>query len=164
MTFIEKVFKTVGDFFAAYGEAFVMMIVAGFIIAFIVEVAIKKAFAWLESRFEGKEKILAALAIAKMIVIFAVTIAATALSTHLIMTGGIALPGNKALAPFWFAVIYLCQYVFSMYGIKGLLGLKDKEQKEKAVKKDPLEGLTRYSEKLWTDGKGNYFNKKGEKQ
>ena len=164
---LEKFGATVSSFLSVYGSSFLVMILAGLLVAIIIELAVKKAFAWLEEKFGDVRW----LDVAKMSVIFVVTIALCAVSTHLIMVGELPLPGNKALAPFWFGVIYVAQYVFSMYGIKAILGLKDREPKEKKVKepkpkkekKDPLAGLQKLSDNCYTDGAGNYFNKKGKK-
>lgn len=160
---LEKLGLAVENFLNNYGTAFLMMAVAGLIIALVIELAVKNAFAWLEKKFDGKDKVLDALNIAKMSVIFVLTIALTAASTKILMAGGLQFPGNKALAPIWFAVIYFCQYGFSVYGIKSLLGLKDREPKQKKERKDPLEGLQKLSDNCYTDGAGNYFNKKGKK-
>lgn len=163
---MEKIGAFLEEFLSNYGVSFLVMVFIGFGIAFLIELGVKKAFKWLEEKLAGKDKMLAILNIAKMSVIFIVTIVLTLVSTHIIMKGGLPLPGNAALAPFWFLFIYIVQYVFSMYGIKGILGLKNREKaekpkKEKPAKKDPLEGLTKLSANCYTDNNGHYFNKKG---
>ena len=45
MEFFKAVGDAVSSFFDAYGTGFGMLILAGFIIAFVVELGIKKAFA-----------------------------------------------------------------------------------------------------------------------
>ena len=173
MRFFDEVWSAFRAFLEAYGFSFAVMVIGGFVIAFFVEVAVKGSFKWLQERFKKNEKAIQILDIARIGTIFLVTVILSAVSTKLIYAAQLALPGNNslALAPFWFGVIYIAQYVFSMKGIKGILKLREEnkekqsdEPKPKKEKKDPLEGLTRYSEKLWTDGNGNYYNKKGQKQ
>lgn len=159
MTFLKTIGTAVESFLNAYGLSFALMVIVGLIIAFIVEMAVKNSFDWLESQISSASNFLK---IARIAVIFIVTIGLTTASTVIILKGDVPLPGNSALAPIWFMIIYICQYVFSMFGIKNVLGIKkNKEPKTKKEKKDPLEGLTQVSPKLWTDGNGNYFNKHG---
>ena len=47
--------------------------------------------------------------------------------------------------------------------MKGVGFETDDNYKPKKEKKDPLEGLTQVSPKLWTDGNGNYYKKNGKK-
>ena len=161
---LEKVGKAIENFLAAYGSSFLVMVLAGLLIAVIIELAVKKAFKWLEERF-GDVKWLD---ISKMSVIFVVTIALCAVSTRLILVGELPLPGNKALAPFWFGIIYLCQYIFSMYGIKSLCKSKGKEPKEKKVKEpkpkkvNPVEGMKKISRNCYKDETtGSFYDRKG---
>ena len=162
--FFEKIGKAIENFLSAYGSSFLVMVLAGLLIAVIIELAVKKAFKWLEEKF-GDVKWLD---ISKMSVIFVVTIALCAISTKLILAGELPLPGNRALAPFWFGTIYLCQYVFSMYGIKSLFKIKEKEPKEKKVKEpkpkkvNPVEGMKKISRNCYKDPvSGNFFDRKG---
>ena len=169
MEFFKAVGDAVSSFFDAYGTGFGMLILAGFIIAFVVELGIKKAFTYLEDKLAGKDNLLSVLGIAKMAVIFVFTIVASAVSTHLILKGGIVLPGNNALAPFWFAVIYGAQYVFSMYGIKALLRIREKEKEPKAPKEPkpkkakPTDGMTKIAHNVYKAADGNLYNRKGER-
>lgn len=156
---MEKFWFVIEGFFKDYGTSFLMMVLAGFIIAFVVELGIKGAFKWLVEKLGDKTY----LAIAKMAVIFVFTIAAAIVSTALIMKSGLALPGNKALAPFWFCIIYICQYIFSMKGIKGILALKDREKSEKETKVNPVEGMTKVMRNVYKAPDGNLYNKKGER-
>jgi len=163
MTIFTKIGAALESFLNEYAATFGLMVVIGLIIAFIVELAVKKAFNWLEAQPQiGATTFLQ---IARVSVIFLVTMGLTAASTVIIMKSEMPLPGNKALAPVWFMLIYIAQYVISMFGIKNILGIKDreKEPKPKKEKKDPLEGLTQVSPKLWTDGNGNYYKKNGKK-
>jgi len=162
--FFEKIGKAIENFLSAYGSSFLVMVLAGLLIAVIIELAVKKAFKWLEEKF-GDVKWLD---VSKMSVIFVVTIALCAISTKLILTGELPLPGNRALAPFWFGIIYLCQYIFSMYGIKSLFKIKEKEPKEKKVKEpkpkkvNPVEGMKKIGRNCYKDPvSGNFFDRKG---
>ena len=162
-------FKTIGvataNFFDEYGAGFAMLVLAGLIIAGIVEVGVKKAFAWLEEKIGDKPY----LSIARMATIFAVTIIGTLVSTALILNGDLPLPGNKVLAPFWFAVIYLAQYIFSMHGFKAIFRIKDREKPEKPAKEpkpkkvSPVEGMKKIAFNVYKDEQGNLYNRKGEK-
>ena len=161
---LEKIGNVVGSFLEAYGSSFAMMIIAGLLIALFVEYAVKKAFAWLEEKF-GDVKWLDT---AKVSAIFAVTVIFSVIATRLLFIGELPLPGNKALAPFWFGIIYFCQYIFSMYGIKGLLNLKDRDPKEKAPKEpkpkkvNPVEGFKKISRNCYKDeATGIFYDRKG---
>ena len=163
---LEKIGNVVGSFLEAYGSSFAMMIIAGLLIALFVEYAVKKAFEWLEEKF-GDVKWLDT---AKISAIFLVTVIFSAIATRLLYVGELPLPGNKALAPFWFGIIYFSQYIFSMYGIKGLLNLKDKEPKEKAPKQpkpkkvNPVEGYKKISRNCYKDeATGIFYDRKGNK-
>ena len=72
------------------------------------------------------------------------------------------LPGAEVLLPLWVATVYICQYIFSCWGIKGILAaikkhIEKKEQKEKEEKPEPepKEILTK------TNVKGVYKNSTG---
>lgn len=157
-------------FFSVYGTGLAMLILAGFCIAMFTELAIKKVFVWLEQKFADKEKLLNGVSIAKMIAIPVVTIFMTLVSTKLIMDS-IVLPGSVCgtnalgLSPFWFMVIYVCQYVFSMYGIKGIIGLFNRRhphasKHEKAV--SPVDGYKRISKNCYKDeATGKFYDRKG---
>ena len=166
---LEKIGIFFENFLKAYGTSFLMMVFAGFIVAFLVEISVKKAFAYLEAKYEGKDRLLALLSAVKMAVIFIVTIVMCLVSTKLILKAELPLPGNVALAPFWFAIIYGAQYIFSMYGIKAILerkGLKiekkPKVKKEKPKKVNPVEGMTKIARNVYKNAEGKFFNKKGE--
>ena len=169
MEFFKAIGVAISSFFEAYGTGFGMLVLAGFIIAFVVELGVKKAFAYLEEKLEGKGKILSVLSVIKIGAIFTVTFIMAIVSTRLILKAEVPLPGNNALAPFWFAIIYGAQYVFSMYGIKAILKIKDQPKKEKAPKEpkpkkvNPVEGMTKIAHNVYRDADGNLYNKKGEK-
>ena len=164
---MEKIGVFLDSFLKAYGVSFLVMVFIGFGIAFLIELGVKKAFKWLEEKLAGKENILAILNIVKMSAIFVVTVGLAVISTRIIMKGGLPLPGNAFMAPFWFLFIYICQYVFSMYGIKGILKIKDREKepkqpKEKKVKVNPVEGMTKISRNCYKDPvSGHFFDRKG---
>lgn len=164
-------FEKIGNFFEVflgeYGVGFAMIILAGAIIAFVVEISLKKAFAYLEKKFEGRENLLAILNISKMGAIFLVTVVMSYISTRLILKSEVALPGNSALAPFWFALIYGAQYVFSMKGIKGIIELRNRPRKEKDPKEpkpkkvNPVEGMEKLASNVYRDKEGKLFDRKG---
>ena len=161
MTFFEKLGTVVEDFLSKYGTSFAMMILAGFIIAFVIEVGVKEAFKYLKEKLGDKPY----LEIARLATIFLFTIGGSIAATVIIMNGGLELPGNKALSPFWFCLIYVIQYVFSMYGIKTFLKIKDRPKAEKPPKEkkvSPVEGMQKLAKNVYRDANGNLFNKKGE--
>ncbi len=164
---MENILIAIKSFLEAYGTSFIIMALAGFFIAFIVELGVKEAFKYLEETIGDKNW----LQVARIAVIFVVTMALTAICTSIVMKAEIPLPGNKALAPFWFAFIYVCQFFFSMKGIKAILKLKDRPKKEKKEKKpkepkpkkvSPVEGMEKIAHNVYRDEQGNLFNKKGE--
>ena len=163
---MENILLAIKQFLEAYGTSFILMAFAGFVIAFIVELGVKEAFAYLEEKIGDKPY----LQIAKMAVIFIVTMGLSAACTSIILKAELPLPGNKALAPFWFAFIYLCQFFFSMKGIKAILKLKDRPKKEKAPKApkepkpkkvSPVEGMEKIAHNVYRDAQGNLYDKKG---
>lgn len=157
---------TIKAFFADYGYSFLMMVVIGFVVALITEITIKKAIAWLEKKVEGHEKTLAIVAVGKTVAIQMATWIQVIVFTRLLVNT-MPLPGNAVFYPVWLCLVYIIQYVFSMYGLKGILeALKNRAEKQPKVKepkKDPLEGLTKLNDKLYTDNQGNYFTAKGKK-
>ena len=147
-------------FFETYGEAFAMMVLAGFIIAGIVELGVKGAFKWLEEKLGEKTYLI----IARISVIFLVTVIGSVASTRIIMNGSLVLPGNSAFAPFWFLIIYGSQYVFSMYGIKAIFNIKDRSKKEKEPKPKkakPTDGMTKIARNVYKAADGKLYDKKG---
>lgn len=151
------------DFFNTYGESFAMMLLAGFIIAAIVELGVKNAFEWLEDQL-GKKTYLT---IARIAVITLVTVLGSLISTKIITNGSLPLPGNSAFAVFWFFIIYGSQYVFSMYGIKAMLRIKDKKKEPKAPKEPkpkkakPTDGMTKIAHNVYKAADGKLYNRKG---
>lgn len=153
--------EIVKSFCNDYGYSFLMLVIAGAVIAILIEITVKKVFDWLEPKFDEKgKKILSAI---RGAVIQACTWTLTVMFTRLIVDN-MPLPGGKVFLIIWIPAVYIIQYVFSMYGIKGIINsAKNRVKKEKPVKKDPLEGLQKLSDNLYTDGKGGYFTAKGKK-
>lgn len=158
--------ETIKAFFADYGYSFLMMVVIGFVIAIITEITLKKALNWLEGKLEGHAQLIAVLNVVRTILIQCMTWIMVIVFTRLLVET-MPLPGSAVLWPVWLCLVYIIQYIFSMYGIKGIINAvkkhAEKEPKEKEPKKDPLEGLTRVSENLFMDDKGGYYQLKGKK-
>lgn len=151
----------VENFINAYGTSFLVMVAYGFIIAFIAELGIKKAFEWLEEKLGKKDY----LAIAKMVVIFLFTIVGSYIATKLLMKSDLPLPGNSVMALIWYFVIYVSQFVFSMFGIKNILHVKDNPKTEKIPKKkkaSPVAGMQKIAHNVYRDANDNLYRKNGE--
>ena len=58
MTFLEVIATAVKSFLDAYGLSIALMVIVGLIIAFIVELAVKNAFDWLEKQTGINVKVL----------------------------------------------------------------------------------------------------------
>ena len=157
--------ETIKAFFAEYGYSFLMMVVIGFVTAIITEITIKKALNWLEERLGDKGKKI--LAVARVVAIQLATWGQVILYTH-ILVKNMPLPGGKVFYVVWMFLVYIIQYLFSMYGIKGILEAiakkaeKEKQPKVKKEKLDPVAGMQQLSDNLFTDGV-NYYTKKGQK-
>lgn len=159
----------VKNFFNDYGYSFLMMVITGAVIALILELTIKKALNWLEGKLAGHEKALSIVAAVRIGLIQTTTWLMVACFTKLI-SENMPLPGGAVLYPVWLCLMYIIQFVFSVFGIKGIIALM-KRRAEKAVEKadekkeekDPLEGLTKISDNLYTDNNGAYFMLKGKK-
>ena len=157
--------ETIKAFFAEYGYSFLMMVVIGFVTAIITEITIKKALSWLEEQVGDKGKKI--LAVARVVAIQIATWGQVILYTH-ILVKNMPLPGGKVFYVVWMFLVYIIQYLFSMYGIKGILEAiakkaeKEKQPKVKKEKFDPVAGMQQLSDNLFTDGVG-YYTKKGQK-
>ena len=157
--------ETIKAFFAEYGYSFLMMVVIGFVTAIITEITIKKALNWLEEHLGDKGKKI--LAVARVVAIQLATWGQVILYTH-ILVKNMPLPGGKVFYVVWMFLVYIIQYLFSMYGIKGILEAiakkaeKEKQPKVKKEKLDPVAGMQQLSDNLFTDGV-NYYTKKGQK-
>lgn len=154
--------ETVKNFCNDYGYSFLMLVIAGAVIAIIIEITVKKVFDWLEPKFDEKGK--KVLAIVKAAVIQILTWALVVMFTSIIVKN-MPLPGGQVFLIIWVPFVYIVQYVFSMYGIKGLIRAAENHARKalapKPEKKDPLEGLQKLSENCYTDGQGHYFTAKG---
>lgn len=154
---------TIKAFFAEYGYSFFMMVVIGFVTAIITEITVKKALNWLEQQVGEKGKKI--LAVVRIVVIQLATWGQVILYTH-ILVKNMPLPGGKVFYIIWMFLVYIIQYVFSMFGIKGILELisklKNKQPKVKKEKFDPVAGMEKLDENVYFDGSA-YYNKKGVK-
>lgn len=164
--------ETIKSFFSDYGYSFLMMVVIGAVVALILELTIKKALDWLEAKLEGHDKALALLAAVRAALIQCVTWLMVACFTKLLVDN-MPLPAGAVFYPVWLLLVYIIQYVFSMYGLKGLLKLiKDRSEREPKVKEEkepkpkkvnPVEGFTKISHNCYKDtATGLFYNKKGE--
>ena len=157
--------ETIKAFFAEYGYSFLMMVVIGFVTAIITEITVKKALNWLEQQVGEKGRKI--LAVVRIVVIQLATWGQVILYTH-ILVRNMPLPGGKVFYVVWMFLVYIIQYLFSMYGIKGILEAiakkaeKEKQPKVKKEKFDPVAGMQQLSDNLFTDGV-NYYTKKGQK-
>ena len=155
--------ETIRAFFAEYGYSFFMMVVIGFVTAIITEITVKKALNWLEQQVGEKGKKI--LAVVRIVVIQLATWGQVILYTH-ILVKNMPLPGGKVFYIIWMFLVYIIQYVFSMFGIKGILELisklKNRQPKVKKEKFDPVAGMEKLDENVYYDGTA-YYNKKGVK-
>ena len=154
---------TIKAFFEEYGYSFFMMVVIGFVTAIITEITVKKALNWLEQQVGEKGKKI--LAVVRIVVIQLATWGQVILYTH-ILVKNMPLPGGKVFYIIWMFLVYIIQYVFSMFGIKGILELiskpKHRQPKVKKEKFDPVAGMEKLDENVYFDGTA-YYNKKGVK-
>ena len=154
---------TIKAFFSEYGYSFFMMVVIGFVTAIITEITVKKALNWLDEQLGEKGKKI--LAVVRIVVIQLATWGQVILYTH-ILVKNMPLPGGKVFYIIWMFLVYIIQYVFSMFGIKGILELisklKNRQPKPKREKFDPVAGMEKLDENVYFDGSA-YYNKKGVK-
>jgi len=151
---------TIKAFFAEYGYSFLMMVVIGFVVAIITEITVKKGLNWLEEKLGEKGKKI--LAVARIIVIQLATWGQVIIYTK-ILVDHMPLPGGKVFYIIWAFLVYIIQYLFSMYGIKGILEMianRNKEPKAKKEKVDPVAGMEKLADNVYFDGQ-YYYNRKG---
>lgn len=155
------------SFFDTFGWGFCGLVGSGLLIACLIEIIIKKPADWLEKKWAGHPRFIAVLQGAKVVV---TQIIAWVLSVWfaLLVCKVLPLPGGEVLIPLWTSLAYISQFVFSCFGIKGILALIKKHSSEKAkeveVERDPFEGMEKLSENLWQDkNTGHYYTttKKG---
>ena len=185
---------TIKAFFSEYGYSFFMMVVIGFVTAIITEITVKKALNWLDEQLGEKGKKI--LAVVRIVVIQLATWGQVILYTHILvknmpLPGGKVfyiiwmflwgaylfgalywlynfIPGltRSSQEIFKMFLVYIIQYVFSMFGIKGILELisklKNRQPKPKREKFDPVAGMEKLDENVYFDGSA-YYNKKGVK-
>lgn len=157
----------VRNFFVLYGFSFLMMVIIGAVIALLLEITVKKAFAWLEAKLGEKgQKVLSAVKIAMIQVL---TWTLVIFSTHLVVES-MPLPGSKVFSFFWAAFIYIVQYIFSCWGIKGIQSFIAKKNaraearrdaKAKAEANRPVLNKVLGTDNLYTDEEGRYCDSKG---
>lgn len=159
--------ETIKQFFADYGYSFLMMVVVGFVTAMITEITVKKAFDWLGEKVG--DRLPRALPMLRMACIQGATWLQVIVFTT-ILVKSMPLPANGAFWPVWIFLVYIIQFVFSCYGIKGVLALirrKAERAEEKASQpkeqKDPFEGMERLSDNLYKDQDGAYWMLRGRK-
>lgn len=120
----------VKSFFDQYGISFIMMVVLGFVIAFVTEIAIKKTFDWLTKKLGNK----AWLPVAKAAFIQVFAITQTVIYTRLLISV-LPLPGGIVLCPVWICLVYLIQYAWSLLGFGRFIEwLKARAEKKAAIK------------------------------
>lgn len=112
--------ETIKAFFNDYGYSFLMMVVIGFVIAIILEITVKKAIEYLEKKYAGSPKILTVLSFIRIFLIQVLTWAMT-IGFAKILIKSMPLPANEALYPVWVCLVYIIQYLFSCWGIKGVI-------------------------------------------
>ncbi len=118
------------SFFEVYGEGFVMLILSGILVALFLELFIKKAFDSLVKAAKEEEKLIKAKTWTCAILAFLLSF----LCTVIVFKSSI-LPGGALYFPEWFFLVYLTQYLMSLYGIKRIKEAWEKKgTKEKPVK------------------------------
>lgn len=118
------------SFFEEYGVSVIMMVVLGFVIAFITEIAVKKTCRWLTKKLGNKTWIPVAQAVATQVFV----IPQTAIYTKLLISV-LPLPGGIVLFPVWACFVYIIQYIWSLFGIgKFLQWIKARAQKIAEIK------------------------------
>jgi len=152
--------EVIGNFFKDYGYSFAMFVLAGAIIALLLEITVKKVFDWLEPKFDEKGK--KVLAIVKAVVIQLLTWASCIICAKLIVDN-MPLPGGKVFIIIWVPLVYIIQYIFSMYGIKGIIEWLEKRHEPKPEKPNPVEGMKQLSDNLYINALGQYFTKEGKR-
>ncbi len=168
-------FNPIASFFDAYGWGFIMLVGSGLIIAILIEIIIKNSAKWLNEKWKSHERLLRAIEGARIVLTQIVAWALSVWFSQLVCKVA-ALPGGDVLLPIWVSLIYGCQYIFSCFGIKGIIAWAKKrgeraEQRamakaeakaEREKVKDELT-LLPGSDSVYTDGQGHYFTKDGKR-
>ena len=147
------------SFFEAYGWGLLALIGSGLIIALLIEIIIKNPVKWLEEKWKNHERLIAILQGAKMVVTQVVAWVLCIWFSQLVCKV-LPLPGAETLLPIWVSLAYVAQFIFSCFGIKGILALIKKHEEKKNEPKEekheePKEVLTK------TSVKGVYRNSAG---
>ena len=150
--------ETFKSFLGAYGWGLLTLIGAGLLVAFLIEIIIKNPVKWLEEKWSAHERLIAVLQGAKMVLTQVVAWTLCVWFAQLVCKV-LPLPGAEVLLPLWVAVVYVAQYIFSVFGIKGFLALlkkrAEKKEKEEKPAPEPKEILTK------TNIKGVFKNQSG---
>ena len=118
-------------FWDEYGKSIIMLLAHGVLIGIVIEFAVKKMFDTMIEKAEGtkKEKITRAKAIggafAGAFLSFLATVA---------VVKSMPLPGGAYFYAFWCTLIYMVQYLVSLYGIKFIQKKFNAPKKEKVQK------------------------------
>lgn len=127
---MENVVVFFDAFFKAYGEGFAMLILSGVFIALFLELFVKKAFDSCKDNMKPETfKKFKTWTCAMLAVVLSFLCA-------LVVYKSSDLPGAVLYFPEWFFLVYLAQYLMSMYGVKRIKENWEKkgEKKEKPVK------------------------------
>lgn len=162
--------EVIKSFFTDYGYSFLMMVIMGAVIALILEITVKSAFTWLAEKFKDDAPVVRNLSIAKTFTIQAF-VWVCVIKFTLILIDVMPLPGNRAFLPVWLGMVYIFQYLFSCWGIKGILGFSERRLEKaeaRAKAKAEAEALKPVltpvpgTNGLYTTPDGRYVNAKGQ--
>ena len=159
----------INTFVEAYGLSFLMVIVLGFVIAMVTEIAVKKVFDYLSLKLGNKDW----LPVAKVVSISVFTLVQVFYYTKLLVSA-LPFPGGIVLFPVWLSLVYLVQYTWSLLGFKRFVEgckkfvewckrraqRKAEEKAEEEAKKPQLTAVPGTTG-LYMDAEGNYFDSKG---
>lgn len=114
-------------FWDEFGNSLIMLLAHGVLIGIILEFSVKKLYDSMIEKAEGvkKDKLIRAKAICSLVVGALLTLFAT-----YAVVKGMPLPGGIYFYAFWYALIFIIQYLVSLYGIK-ILKKKREEAKAK---------------------------------
>lgn len=150
--------ETIKSFLNAYGWGFLMLIGSGFLTAGLIEVIVKNPVKWLQGKWAAYEKLVAVLMGVKAVITQVIAWTLCTWFSQLVCKV-VALPGADALLPIWVALSYLSQYVFSCFGIKGVIEWAKERESRKS--KDKPEKPSRPKLER-TEYRGVYKNEAGE--
>jgi len=115
-------------FWDEFGNSIIMLLAHGVLIGIVIEFSVKKMFSSMIEKAEGtkKEKLARTKAAVNLVVGAVLTLLATAA-----VVKSMPLPGGAYFYCFWYALMYMVQYLVSMYGIKYI------QKKQEAGKSKP---------------------------